>query len=85
MANLEADGYLTRTRVGRRVIYTVNRDSMDRHPAQQGLRVGPFLDLFAGGGPNTPPGNRTGAEPEASYTRAPKSNEAEPKSSDRPS
>ena len=47
VADLEAAGYLTRTRIGRRVIYTVNRDSLFRHSAQEGLRVGPFLDLLA--------------------------------------
>ena len=47
VADLEAAGYLTRTRIGRRVIYTVNRDSMFRHSAQEGLRVGPLLDLLA--------------------------------------
>ena len=47
VADLEAAGYLTRTRIGRRVIYTVNRDSVFRHSAQEGLRVGPFLDLLA--------------------------------------
>jgi DNA-binding MarR family transcriptional regulator len=47
VADLEAAGYLTRTRTGRRVFYTVNQDSLFRHPAQQGHRVGPFLDLLA--------------------------------------
>ena len=47
VADLEAAGYLTRTRIGRRVIYTVNRDSLFRHSAQEGLRVGPLLDLLA--------------------------------------
>ena len=47
VADLEAAGYLTRTRMGRRVMYTVNRDSLFRHSAQEGLRVGPFLDLLA--------------------------------------
>ena len=47
VADLEAAGYLTRTRTGRRTIYTVNPDSLFRHSAQEGLRVGPFLDLFA--------------------------------------
>ncbi len=46
VADLEAAGYLTRTRTGRRVVYTVNRDSLFRHSAQEGHRVGPFLDLF---------------------------------------
>jgi len=46
VADLEAEGYLTRTRTGRRVVYTVNRDSLFRHNAQDGHRVGPFLDLL---------------------------------------
>ena len=49
VADLEAAGYLTRTRTGRRVVYTVNRDSLFRHAAQEGHRVGPFLDLLADG------------------------------------
>ena len=47
VADLEAANYLIRTRTGRRVVYTVNRDSLFRHSAQEGLRVGPFLDLLA--------------------------------------
>ncbi len=47
VADLEAAGYITRTRVGRRSRYSVNPDSIFRHPAQEGLRVGPFLELFA--------------------------------------
>jgi MarR family len=47
VADLEAAGYLTRTRTGRRTRYTVNQDSLFRHPAQEGQRVGPFLSLFA--------------------------------------
>jgi hypothetical protein len=44
VADLEAAGYLTRTRIGRRTRYTVNPDSPFRHKAQDGLRVGPLLD-----------------------------------------
>jgi hypothetical protein len=47
VADLEAAGYITRTRTGRRTRYTVNPDSVFRHPAQEGLRVGPFLALLA--------------------------------------
>jgi DNA-binding MarR family transcriptional regulator len=47
VADLEAAGYITRTKAGRRVRYTVNRDSLFRHPAQEGHRVGPFLALLA--------------------------------------
>ena len=46
VTDLEAAGYLTRTRVGRRTRYTVNPDSPFRHQAQEGLRVGPFLDVL---------------------------------------
>jgi hypothetical protein len=46
VADLEAGGYLTRARVGRRTRYTVNPDSPFRHRAQEGLQVGPLLDLL---------------------------------------
>ena len=42
VADLEAAGYITRSRTGRRTRYTVRHDSQFRHPAQEGLRVGPF-------------------------------------------
>jgi DNA-binding MarR family transcriptional regulator len=47
VADLETAGYLTRTRTGRRTSYTVNHDSLFRHSAQQGLRIGPFLALLS--------------------------------------
>jgi hypothetical protein len=47
VTDLEEAGYLTRTRKGRRTVYTVNPDKLFRHPAQEGHRVGPFLDLLA--------------------------------------
>jgi DNA-binding MarR family transcriptional regulator len=56
VADLEAEGYLTRTRTGRRVVYTVNRYSLFRHHAQNGHRVGPFLDLLAAEGTEATPG-----------------------------
>ena len=46
VADLEADGYITRARVGRRTRYSVNHDSPFRHSAQEGLRVGPLLELL---------------------------------------
>jgi hypothetical protein len=46
VADLEAGGYLTRARVGRRTQYTVNPDSPFRHSAQEGLQVGPLLDVL---------------------------------------
>ena len=47
VADLEAAGYITRARTGRRTRYTVNQDSLFRHSAQEGHRVGPFLALLA--------------------------------------
>jgi Winged helix-turn-helix DNA-binding len=46
VTDLEAAGYLTRHRIGRRTRYTVNPDSPFRHSAQEGLRVGPLLDML---------------------------------------
>ena len=46
VADLEGAGYLTRTRVGRRTRYTVDPDAVFRHPAQDGHRIGPFLELL---------------------------------------
>ncbi|HTZ27551.1 MAG TPA: winged helix-turn-helix domain-containing protein [Streptosporangiaceae bacterium] len=60
VADLEAAGYITRTRTGRRTRYTVNPDSLFRHPAQEGHRVGPFLALLTtareASGTGIPPG-----------------------------
>jgi hypothetical protein len=50
VADLEEAGYLTRTRAGRRTVYTIDRDSLFRHPAQDGHRIGPFLALLSSPG-----------------------------------
>jgi hypothetical protein len=63
VADLEAAGYIIRTRTGRRVVYTVNRDRPFRHSAQEGLRVGPFLDLFAADQTEITPGTRRRLRP----------------------
>jgi hypothetical protein len=60
VADLEAAGYLTRTRTGRRTRYTVNPDSSFRHLAQDGLRVGPFLAVLAASDDAAEPGPATG-------------------------
>ena len=60
VADLEAAGYLTRTRTGRRTRYTVNPDSSFRHSAQEGLRVGPFLAVLAASGDAAEPGPAAG-------------------------
>src|SRR5689334_16054211 len=53
VADLEQAGYITRTRTGRRTRYSLNPDSSFRHPAQEGLQVGPFLALLATARDNT--------------------------------
>ncbi len=65
VADLEEAGYIIRTRVGRRTRYSVNPNSSFRHPAQEGLQIGPFLAVLAttrdntsredGPGPARPP------------------------------
>jgi hypothetical protein len=50
VADLEAAGYLTRTRTGRRTVYKVDPNKWFRHPAQEGHRIGPFLDLLTAAG-----------------------------------
>jgi hypothetical protein len=62
VADLEAAGYLTRDRDGRRNVYTVNSDNWFRHSAQEGLRVGPFLDLLAAAGDPVATGTQSVAD-----------------------
>lgn len=47
VADLEAGGYLARTRIGRRNQYTVNQAGRFRHPAESEHRIGALLALFA--------------------------------------
>ena len=64
VADLEEAGYITRTRIGRRTRYSVNPDSSFRHPAQEGLQVGPFLAVLAATGDGiTTPGLNDGEIP----------------------
>jgi DNA-binding MarR family transcriptional regulator len=46
VADLEAAGYLTRTRVGRRNRYTIHADGRFRHPAQADRRISDLIKLF---------------------------------------
>ncbi|GIJ76119.1 ArsR family transcriptional regulator [Micromonospora phaseoli] len=47
VADLEAGGYLHRTRVGRRNEYTLNPAGRFRHPAEADRHIGDLLALFA--------------------------------------
>ncbi len=57
VADLEAEGYLTRTRVGRRNVYRLHPQRRFRHPAESRHRIGELLDLFA-----APPAGRSADE-----------------------
>ncbi|MGC4804684.1 helix-turn-helix transcriptional regulator [Micromonospora sp. DT233] len=57
VADLEAGGYLRRTRVGRRNEYTVNPRGHFRHPAESDRQVGDLLALFTVDGAEASPGS----------------------------
>jgi hypothetical protein len=60
VADLEAAGYITRTRTGRRTRYGINSDSPFRHHAQEGYMVGPFLDALTALGDADPAADAAG-------------------------
>ena len=49
IADLVADGYVTRTRDGRRNRYTINRGARLRHPLFSDLPIGPLVDALMDG------------------------------------
>lgn len=51
LADLEAEGFISHTRIGRRNRYTVNPDHPLRHRAHAGHRVGSLLAALAPPGP----------------------------------
>lgn len=46
LADLESDGYLRKTRVGRRNTYSIDASGQFRHPEEAGHRIGDLLNLF---------------------------------------
>lgn len=46
LADLIADGYVTRTKVGRRNHYEIDRDGHLRHPVFRELSIGPLIELL---------------------------------------
>jgi len=48
VADLVAEGYVVRTRVGRRNHYEINADRPLRHPVEQPHRIGELLELVSG-------------------------------------
>jgi DNA-binding MarR family transcriptional regulator len=48
VSDLEAGGYLTKEKVGRRNHYTVVRGRTFRHPAEAGRRIDDLIGIFRG-------------------------------------
>ena len=48
IADLVGEGYVTRTRIGRRNQYEINPDRLLRHPVEQPHSIGELLELVAG-------------------------------------
>lgn len=46
ISELEEEGYIVRTRVGRRNQYKINRSKKLRHPMESSSSIGSMLDLF---------------------------------------
>jgi MarR family len=49
VGDLVADGYITRTRDGRRNRYTINREAQLRHPLLGDRQIGPLVDALMDG------------------------------------
>lgn len=49
VSDLISEGYLTRTKVGRRNHYEINRNGHLRHPVFSDLEIGPLLDVLETG------------------------------------
>jgi predicted ArsR family transcriptional regulator len=54
LADLIADGYVTRTKVGRRNDYKINSRGHLRHPALRDLSIGPLIDVLTTDGQRKP-------------------------------
>ena len=66
LSDLLAEGYIAKTKIGRRNRYTVNRHGHLRHPVFRKLEIGPLLDILHRENPArldgksaTPTGRRT--------------------------
>jgi hypothetical protein len=59
IGDLVSEGYLTRTRVGRRNTYALDRDAPLRHPLEGGHTVGELLSALADRAPRRKRSRRT--------------------------
>lgn len=46
LADLIADGYITRTKIGRRNLYTINPQGRLRHPVLREVSIGPLIEVL---------------------------------------
>ena len=46
LSDLLSEGYITKTKNGRRNRYTVNREGHLRHPIFRELEIGPLIDIL---------------------------------------
>lgn len=58
LSDLIADGYLAKTKIGRRNRYTLNRRGHLRHPVFRDLEIGPLIDILQQEGPAPVDGDR---------------------------
>lgn len=56
VADLEAAGYLSHERIGRRNHYRIRTSETLRHPHEQGVEIGLLLDLFSNDADDTSSG-----------------------------
>jgi len=61
VSDLIAEGYLTRTKIGRRNRYGINRRGHLRHPVFKDLEIGPLLDVLHTRGVGSRRGGRAAA------------------------
>ena len=54
LSDLVVEGYISKTKVGRRNRYTVNRQGRLRHPLFRELEIGPLIDILQQGTPAAP-------------------------------
>jgi predicted transcriptional regulator len=55
LADLIADGYITRNKIGRRNLYKVNPEGYLRHPGLRDLSIGSLIEVLNGDGQPKPP------------------------------
>ena len=58
VGDLEADGYLSHEKQGRRNRYSLHPDAHLRHPLENEIEIGQFVEFISSGGVSTKASNR---------------------------